>query len=317
MSDKENLDQQELINGCVDEQLSPRQATELKRLLAHNPQLEAELKTLQQQRRLLRSLPVESAPEGLAEDIKTALERRFILDHHYRHHETAGKWGLVFRRLATTAAMILIPMGILGILVYTIVRQPQVAQGPALLPSPVPPMASSNDSQPVPLPDEDFPSYSALLQFQTNQPVQSRDFIEKKIHTLGLMDMTQIRPLSDRTSFRITASRQYIVGLVRELQELWPRCEKATYALLTGQERESVHVENINLQQALEILQLGDVNQAVQLAKTFTEQNAQPNPAVSPLDNPSQPILAWDKKSTETEPDTTDTICLVIEVLGL
>ncbi|MEN6307217.1 MAG: hypothetical protein ABFD91_05620 [Anaerohalosphaeraceae bacterium] len=316
MSDKENFDQQELISGCVDEQLSPRQATELKRLLAHNPQLEADLKALQQQRNLLRSFPVEPAPEGLTEDIKTALERRFILDHHYRHHETAGKWGLLFRRLAATAAMVLIPLGILGIVVYTIVRQPHTGQTQTVAKAPVPPEAPVN-SPTEPFTPEDALAYSALLQFQTSQPVQSRDFIEKKIHTLGLMDMTQTRPLSDRTSYRITASRQYIIGLVSELQELWPHCEKATYALLAGQEREPVHVEGINLKQTLEMLQLDDMNQAVQLAKTFTEQNAQPNPGNSPLDNPSQPILAWDKKSTEIEPDTTDTICLVIEVLGL
>jgi hypothetical protein len=320
MSDKENLEKHELLSGYIDDQLSPRQATELKRLLNNNPQIEAELKALEQQRNLLRAMPKESAPEGMAQDIKTALERRFILDHNCRHHDSAGRWGLVFRRLAATAAMVLIPMGMLGIVVYSIVRQPQGARDSMPPISPIPPIAA-NDPKPVPLPDEGAALYSALLQFQTRHPVQSRDFIEKKIHTLGLMDMTQIRPLSDRTSYKITASRQYVVGLIKDLQELWPQAEKATYALLPGQGREAVLVEGIDLKQTVDMLNLTDIKKAAQLARTFTEQNNQrnlsANPDGSPLDNPSQPILAWDVPPTEIEQDASDTICLVIEVLGL
>jgi len=77
----------------------------------------------------------------------------------------------------------------------------------------------------------------------------------------------------------------------------------------------------IDLKQTVEMLNLTDINQAAQLAKTYTEQNNQrnlsPNPDASPLDNPSQPNLAWDVPPTEIEQDASDTICLVIEVLGL
>jgi hypothetical protein len=320
MSDKDNLEKHELLSGYIDDQLSPRQATELKRLLNNNPQMDAELKALEQQCNLLRALPKESAPEGMVEDIKIALERRFILDYNCRHQDSAGRWGLVFRRLAATAAMVLIPMGILGIVVYSIVRQPQTAQDTMPAISPIPPIAT-NVSNPVPLPEEGTAAYSALLQFQTHHPVQSRDFIEKKIHTLGLMDMTQIRALSDRTSYKITASRQYVVGLIRDLQELWPQTEKATYALLAGQGKDKVLVEGIDFKQTLEMLNLADFKTAAELAKAFTEQNSQrdlaANPDGSPLDNPSQPILAWDVRPAEIERDTSDTICLVIEVLGL
>ena len=66
---------------------------------------------------------------------------------------------------------------------------------------------------------------------------------------------------------------------------------------------------------------LTDIDKAAQLAKTFSEQNSQRNlsadPAGSPLTNPSKPDLAWDVPPTQIEPDAADSICLVIEVLGL
>ena len=135
------------------------------------------------------------------------------------------------------------------------------------------------------------------------------------------MDKTQTHSLSDRTSYKITCSRQYIAGLVGQMQELWPRCENATYALLDVVGQEPVQIENVTPQQVVDMVGLSDVKQAPALAKTFTEQNtlaaANPKPEVSPLEQPIQPTLAWDKNAASAEDETQDTICLVIEVLGL
>ena len=50
MSEKEHLDKEELLSGYIDGQLTPRQLTELKRLLAHDPNLHKELAAMEQQR---------------------------------------------------------------------------------------------------------------------------------------------------------------------------------------------------------------------------------------------------------------------------
>jgi len=66
----ENIEQ--LLNGFIDGQLTPREQTELKRLMRNDAQLEKRLAQLQKCRMLLVSLPVEKAPDGLIERVGIA-----------------------------------------------------------------------------------------------------------------------------------------------------------------------------------------------------------------------------------------------------
>jgi hypothetical protein len=313
MSEKEHVDKEELLSGYIDGQLTPRQLTELKRLLAHDPNLHKELEALEHQRQVLQSLPVETAPVLMAEEIRTALERRFILADTVHLVGKSELWGLRLRKIAAVAAMVLIPLSILSAVVYTILQPaepmpPTTIEAVALSPQPA--------AEPL---------FSAVLQFQTNQPIAANDFIEKKIHTLGLMNFTTLGRQSDRTSYKLVCSRRYIEGLVGELEDLWPRCQKASYAILDTSTNQPVRVEAIDPQQTLTMLQLTDISGARKLAQDITEQNtkkavAQTNPADAvPQQIPpkvSKPILAWDEGSQKPAADEPDTICLVIEVLG-
>lgn len=329
MSEKEHLEKDELLSGYMDDQLTPRQLTELKRLLANDLQFRQELEAVEHQRRLLQSLPVETAPAGMAEEIRSALERRFILADSAPRFDTVGKWRLHLRRLAAVAAMILLPLLALGVVVYMIL-QPTAAERKSSMSSGS--VAVSQDSQsgaPVATTGTGANSsallFSAVLQFQTSQPIAANDFIEKKIHTLGLMNFTKPQRQSDRTSYKIVCSRQYVEGLVGELEGLWPRCEKASYALLDASTKQPVRVEAIGPQQALAMIRLTDISAAAKLAQNISEQNAQkaiakanPTDVAQPLpEKPSKPILAWDEGTQKLSADQQDTICLVIEVLGL
>jgi hypothetical protein len=325
MSDKEQIEKSELLSGYIDDQLSPRQITELKRLLNHNPQLQQELASLERQQQLLQTLPREAAPPELAGDIKAALERRFILHHSVRHFVPAGHRGLWVRRIAAIAALVLVPLLALSLVVYTILRPP--AAEPGAFPASDSMGISANEGRQIP--ETDFAvNYTPVLQFHTRQPIAAADFIEKKIHTLGLMNFTAGQRESDRASFKITCSRQYLAGLIGQMRELWPLCDKTAYALLNKDGSQPVvQVGGIELPQVLEMLRLNDVSEAVRLASAIAEKNtlapaAETNPAFppSPLDKPLQPFLAWDEKNTDTakeDPNPQDTITLVIEVLGL
>jgi adenine-specific DNA methylase len=167
--------------------------------------------------------------------------------------------------------------------------------------------------------------FSAVLQFQTSQPIAANDFIEKKIHTLGLMNFTTSQRQSDRTSYKIVCSRKYVEGLVGELADLWSHSEKTAYALLDTSTKQPVRVEGIDAQQTLAMIRLADTSAAAKLARNISEQNTQKVLAkVNPADaasgqlpeKPSKPILAWDKDAQQVPADGQDTICLVIEVLG-
>jgi hypothetical protein len=321
MNEKEHLEKNELISGHIDGQLTPRQMTELKRLLAHDPQCQREVEAMERQQRLLQSLPVESAPAGLSQEIQTALERQFILGGSIRHSDKAGKWGLRLRRMATAAAMVLLPLLALGVVVYTILQPteqtPNTSSGPIT--------AIENSSSAGALAASPELLFSAVLQFQTNQPIAANDFIEKKIHTLGLMNFTTPQRQSDRTSYKIVCSRKYVEGLVGELTDLWSHSEKASYALLDTSTKQPVRVDGIDAQQALAMIRLADISIAAKLARNISEQNTQKalvktNPADAASrqlpEKPSKPILAWDKDTQQVPADGQDTICLVIEVLG-
>jgi hypothetical protein len=313
MSDKEHLDKEELLSGYIDGQLTPRQLTEFKRLLAHDPNLHKELESLEQQRQLLQSLPVETAPVLMAEEIRSVLERRFILADSSHSINRSDVWGLRLRKIAAVAAMVLLPLVILATVVITILQPEKTVPGVA---------AEIMAVNPAPAAE---PLFSAVLQFQTRQPIAANDYIEKKIHTLGLMNFTTPGRQSDRTSYKIICSRKYIESLVGELGELWPRCEKASYAILDTSTNQPVRVEAIDPQQTLTMIQLTDTSNARKLAQDITEQNAQKaiaktNPtdtAPQPLaPKVSKPILAWDEGKQQVLADEPDTICLVIEVLG-
>ncbi len=325
MSDKEQLEKSEMLSSYIDDRLSPRQITELKRLLDHDSQLRQELEVLERQKQLLRTLPVEAAPPELAGEIKAAIERRFILRHSERHFVPAGQWGLRLRRIAAVAALVLVPLLGLGLVVYTIL-EPSTAE-PDAFPASVSRVISANNV--LQTPESDFAvNFTPVLQFHTQQPIAAADFIEKKIHTLGLMNFAVGQRESDRASFKITCSRQYLASLISQMQELWPLCDKAAYALLSkDSSKPVVQISKIELPQMLQMLQLNDVSDAVDLASVITDKSTQP-PAVemnpnlfpSPLDKPLQPFLAWDEKNTpaaKEDPNAQGTISLVIEVLGM
>ena len=112
----------ELLSGYIDEELSQRQRTEVKRLIQHDDELSQRLNELKRQKQLLGSLPVASAPEGLLDDVKATLERQSILDNaSASREESAGVRHLMFRRVLTAAAMFLVPIGILAWVVLNIV----------------------------------------------------------------------------------------------------------------------------------------------------------------------------------------------------
>lgn len=319
MTQKDDLEKSQLLNGYLDDQLSPRQITELKRLLSHDPQMSQDLEQLARQTQLLRTLPVESAPQGMAEDIKSALERRFILNRT-TSHPAAAHWRNGLRRIAAVAALVLVPMLALGLVVYTILRPTPGPSGAQQIQS-----IALLDRNPIPdNPVDVLADCTPILQFQTAQPIAAADFIEKKIHAMGLMNVTVGQRESDRASYKITCSQQYIEALIEQLAELWPRCEKTTYALLSKDGTKPLaQITQIQTRQVLEMLSQNSSADAVRLALAINEQNIQnpddktnPDAPSSPLDKPIQPILAWSENNPAPNGIAQDTISIVIEILG-
>jgi len=66
---------EELLNSYIDGELSVRQRTQIKRMAANDPNIEARLKQLQKCRALVSALPAAQAPACIME----------MLKHHYKH----------------------------------------------------------------------------------------------------------------------------------------------------------------------------------------------------------------------------------------
>ena len=74
---------------------------------------------------LLNALPVETAPDSLHEDIRSAIERKLILNGTAEPSPSLITTSHFFiRRLTAAAAMILLPLGVLGVVVFQIMKPP-------------------------------------------------------------------------------------------------------------------------------------------------------------------------------------------------
>lgn len=120
----------ELLNAYIDGELSERKATELKRLIDHNPELNERLTELQSCKKLAASLPKEQAPDNLADNVITAMERRMILDELSTPQvQTVGVRHLFMKRLAGVAAILLL-VAVLGVIIFQVVSPPDTAITP-------------------------------------------------------------------------------------------------------------------------------------------------------------------------------------------
>ena len=84
MNENSKTEIDELLTACLDDALTQRQQTELKRLLQHHPEMTEQLRMMERQRQLLCSLPIETAPSTLIDDVKARLERNLILEDAVR-----------------------------------------------------------------------------------------------------------------------------------------------------------------------------------------------------------------------------------------
>ena len=70
---------EDLLSAYVDDELSPRERTEVKRLVRNDKKLADQLRRLEKQKELMLAMPVVSAPQGMVQDVKGAVERKALL----------------------------------------------------------------------------------------------------------------------------------------------------------------------------------------------------------------------------------------------
>lgn len=250
MNEQEKVEFEELLNAIVDDEITERQQTELKRLSRHDPEIERELSSLRRQKQLLNALPIESAPESLVANVTSVLKRKLIISNSTESEKTVtGTSHLLLRRILTTAAMLLLPLGLLSFVVYEIIKPASVGPIDYITPGEI--LVQADESIPADRSGavvRKFP-FDGVLTFRTNQHIQVGNFAEKMIFDLGLYSSTVPSRTVDVTTYQITASPEMVAKLVDALNEVWPRCQQVTLNVLDSSQEHTIDIFEVQPEQ--------------------------------------------------------------------
>ena len=305
----------ELLSGYVDGVLNQRHYTEIKRLIQHDPLLAEQLEVMRNQRKVLHSLPTETAPDTIVEDVKAILERQYILNGlPNTNTEKADGAKRIFRRIAAVAAMVLIPLGLLTYVVTQILlpqgskepnsgmvarlnEQPKdnyladavkkndtvVAADVKFKESPMP-LAEIDRSEFKKLPEEaldyvlpDQYAFKGLLKLQAADKSVVNSFIQKRLYTLGVIDNVTSNHGQDKDRYVVTIHQDKLATLMSDMKQLWPRCQTQTLILKPNSPPdEQIHIQSVQPSQIVTLSGNRYEKSFLEQANMFAANNAQP-----------------------------------------
>lgn len=208
MSQIENPNIEELLNGYIDGELTEREITEIQRLISHDKKVAQRLRELQASKILVSSLPRAEAPARILEEVKASLETEVLSGERALSVEpSGGRVGvrhLMVRKLLAAAAMVGL-VAILGSVVYTI-----VVPEPDNIP-PVPPVA-----------------FDGRLELETDAFSTVNTFINRAIEEKGLSNSISIESRGGKRVYSLTCSQEDLNLLLAGLNDVWEKCNSTT-----------------------------------------------------------------------------------------
>lgn len=330
MNTNKKIEIDELLMASVDEVLTPRQQTELARLLQHQPEAAEQLRAFERQRKLLCSLPIETAPASLVDEVKARMERKLILEGGSRTQGLRERGTLVRRRFMTAAAMLLLPLSLLGYVVYHIVaptledtqglptaKQLLKDETQANSPEIATPMA------PAPLP------FDGVLILTTERPMLVAQSIEKQIFLRSMEHQTVPNRTAETTTFQMDCPAEALAEFMESLRPLWNQSTGVRLTLRDSDAPErTVTINSARPEQIQALVRQPDKMLMLAAARQYASATimplrpdaGQPNvwgqgDAMTPegLSIP-RPILAWPQPETEGKPEKQPHVRLMIEV---
>ncbi len=309
---------EELLSAYIDDELSERQRTQVKRLVKHDEKIAEELRYLEKQKELLAALPVASAPGDMLNSVRAAVEREAVSvdGDRVKTHAVASE-RMYARRLSATAAMILLPVGILAWVVWTIIMPLSDPGGPK-----EPGGISGTPGRIVGSPRISFP-LNASLQLTTPQVISMSNFIDKAIYKYNLVNFTAAIGAEDASkTYTITASREQIVNLLTDLAGVWDKCDSTALTVHGRTMSSHARVENITPQQAIALYQVDIFDDPFRLAGDFDRMNrilrSMPGYGIietGPMTPIEQPIVTSDiRKDQPQQTDAANNATLFITI---
>ncbi len=338
MYDKNKLD--ELLNAYMDGQLSQRRRTEMKRLLLHDPEIEARLTELEKIRLLTAAVPIAEAPPGLVENIKAKLERRTLIGSNSRDFdEHEGAKQLLWRRAISIAAIVALCVALAGV-VYTIVGprpsgdekvvsenwmneeipMPQAARAARnKAAAQAPPVVAAAQQPQLPK------RFSGRLELNTATFAGVDAFVKRALLDNGIVLIELPVIETEKGVYNLRCSRSTLSLFVADLAAIWDKFDSVTLRVETGQPGRDVIVSNVTAKQINEIVAETDLAKSIQLAKNTAALNTLtgelPRTAlamdteIDSLTIPKPVLTSGDTKpKTPADVDETEFVELVIQI---
>jgi negative regulator of sigma E activity len=272
----ENID--ELLNGFVDGELSPRQLTEVQRLIAHDMRILERLQQLQKGRILLNSLPVEQAPADMPDRVRTALEKNTLLGQYAEQYkQIRGTRHLFARKLATVAAMVSL-VAVLAVVIYTIIAPAPVPHEPITRTLPpdeiVAPVMLTADEKSIPPTAPIESSLNVEIELRTDNPNAVNAAIANALNENMLQEQWLLEISQDhKATYTLNVGRENLSHFLADIQNSFRGLKNATLYLDTERFNEKIIVENVTISQVAEIIKQADTEKAVRLAADFARLN--------------------------------------------
>lgn len=312
MKDIPNLD--ELLNSFIDDELAPRQHTEVQRLVAHDKKIEQRLKELQQCKMFLNSLPTVEAPPQILENVKTSLARRTLLgEEPSTYNEQIGARHLLGRKVFAAAAMFGL-VAILAAVVYSIIA-PTIPQGPVAAERPsLPPTINLAGPTPVKV----VAPFSGRLELQTNTLLAVVGFINRAIEENIPSDEWIASDQSEiREPHALICSSESFNLLLAQLDDIWDKLDSVTLSVDTEVFGRMVVVGAVTTEQIADIINQDDSTRRIEVARDFAvlnnvAENLPGKMILAAIDNttldlitPTKPFLTSNDKATKKLPART------------
>ena len=272
----ENID--ELLNGFIDGELSPRQLTEVQRLIAHDARILERLQRLQQGRMLLNSLPVEQAPADMPERVKAALEKNTLLGQYAEQYkQIRGTRHLFGRKLATVAAMVGL-VAVLAVVIYSIVAPAPAPDKPIAVALPpeeiVQPVILTVDEKAIPSAQPVDLTLNAEIELITDNPNVVNTAIANALNENILSEQWMIHKSQDlKIIYTVGTGRENLLLFLADIQNSFRGLQNATMYIDAERFDEKIIVENVTINQVAEIINQDDRQQSIKLAADFAALN--------------------------------------------
>lgn len=308
----ENID--ELLNGFIDGELSPRQLTEVQRLIAHDMRILERLQQLQKGRMLLNSLPVEQAPADMPDRVRTALEKNTLLGQYAEQYkQIRGTRHLFARKLATVAAVVGL-LAVFGVVIYTIMAPAPMPYEPVTQTLPpdeiAAPVMLTADEKSVP-PTAPVESYlNAEIELRTDNPNAVNAAIANALNENILSEQWMVQKSQDlKTIYTVGAGRENLLLFLADIQNSFRGLQNATMYIDAERFDEKIVVENVTINQVAEIIKQDDTQKSIKLAADFAALNkissAIPGKEVfAVIDNKSADLISIPKPTLTSGKET-------------